>query len=98
MRQFSSTRRKSGAFFTVLLLAAFTVQLAPAVARAADPVQIMPADPLPAFTQTKGTPAPQTQIVPVTGNSDFTQALQITTTTSPSSAGLDGEYEIALGA
>ncbi|WP_329140258.1 endo-1,4-beta-xylanase [Streptomyces sp. NBC_01476] len=98
MRQFSSIRRKSGAFLTVLLLATFTVQLAPHTARAADPVQIMPADALPAFTQTKGSPAPQTQIVPVTGNSNFTQALQITTTASPKSAGLDGEYEYALGA
>jgi GH35 family endo-1,4-beta-xylanase len=74
------------------------VQITPHPARAADPVQIMPADPLPAFTQTKGSPAPQTQTVPVAGNTNFTQALQITTTASPKSAGLDGEYEYALGA
>ncbi|GAA4244666.1 hypothetical protein GCM10022255_008600 [Dactylosporangium darangshiense] len=58
----------------------------------------MPPAPLTAFTQVKGDPPPQHQIVPVAGNPDFSEALQITTTTAPSSAGLDGEYEIALGA
>ncbi|SFD97794.1 Endo-1,4-beta-xylanase, GH35 family [Actinacidiphila alni] len=97
MRHFGLPK-KTGVCVATLLLAAFTVQFAPTAARAADPVQILPADPLPAFTQTKGSPAPQTQIVPVTGSSDFSRALQITTTAAPTSAGLDGEYEYALGA
>ncbi|MEV6109568.1 endo-1,4-beta-xylanase [Streptomyces sp. NPDC051940] len=101
MRHFRIPRRKPVSIFAVLLLAAVGLQAAPpsaAKAKAADTVEIMPADPLPAFNQLKGTPAPQTQIVPVSGNSNFSQALQITTTAGPVSAGLDGEYEIALGA
>src|ERR1700754_1811848 len=66
-------------------------------AQAAAPAEIMPADPLAGFTQFKGDPSPQTQIVPV-AHSDFTEALQITTTATPASSGLDGEYEIAIGA
>src|ERR1700754_4015850 len=66
-------------------------------ASAAAPVEVMPANPLAAFNQFKGDPAPQAQILPVS-HTDFTEALQITTTSAPTSAGLDGEYEIALGA
>ncbi|WP_020578113.1 endo-1,4-beta-xylanase [Actinopolymorpha alba] len=58
----------------------------------------MPADSLAAFDQLKGSPAPQTEIVQVTGNPNFDRALQVSVTGSPASAGLDGEYEIALGA
>ncbi|GHJ41350.1 endo-1,4-beta-xylanase [Streptomyces sp. TS71-3] len=58
----------------------------------------MPADPLAAFTEFKGAPAPTAQVVPVSGNPDFDRALQIRTTASPSSTGLDGEYQMTLGA
>ncbi|MEV0713156.1 endo-1,4-beta-xylanase [Asanoa sp. NPDC050611] len=66
-------------------------------ARAAAPVEVMPAHPLTAFNQFKGDPAPRVEILPVS-HTDFAEALQITTTTAPTSTGLDGEYEIALGA
>ena len=86
------------ALLAALVLAAFCLQAAPAARAAADPVEIMGSDPLAGFTETKGDPAPQYQVVPVSGSADFTEALQVTTTAAPKSAGLDGEYEITLGA
>ncbi|MGW3956420.1 endo-1,4-beta-xylanase [Streptomyces sp. NPDC004752] len=86
-------------FLAALFLTLFCLQTVPgAVRAAADPVEIMGADPLAGFTEVKGDPAPQYQTVDVTGGAGFTQALQITTTGGPKSAGLDGEYEITLGA
>ncbi|MER5915384.1 endo-1,4-beta-xylanase [Streptomyces sp. NPDC001982] len=86
-------------FLAALFLTVFSLQTVPGAARAsADPVEIMGSDPLTAFTETKGDPAPQYQVVPVSGSSDFAEALQVTTTSAPKSAGLDGEYEITLGA
>src|SRR6266498_1353763 len=82
-------------FLAVLVLAALCLQATPA---AAAPTEIMGADPLAGFTEVKGTPAPQYQVLDVSGNPNFTKALQITTTASPNSAGLDGEYEFTLGA
>ena len=87
----------AAAAVAAVVLGSLLVAAGPAQAAAA-PVEIMPAAPLAAFTQTKGDPPPQAQVVPVTGNPDITQALQITTTSGPRSSGLDGEYEIALGA
>ncbi|MET7403256.1 endo-1,4-beta-xylanase [Dactylosporangium sp. NPDC005572] len=81
-----------------IVLGAAAVLTTAVPAHAAPPAEILPAAPLTAFTQVKGDPPPQHQIVPVTGNPNFTEALQITTTAAPNSAGLDGEYEIALGA
>jgi GH35 family endo-1,4-beta-xylanase len=108
MKRFLSLERRSDTAVTparraLAVTVASTVLASVAVlaagpARAAAPVEIMPAAPLTAFNQPKGDPPPQTQIVPIDGNPDFTEALQITTTTAPSSAGLDGEYEITLGA
>ncbi|WP_432825076.1 endo-1,4-beta-xylanase [Dactylosporangium sp. CA-092794] len=82
----------------VAVLVGAAAVLAADPAHAAPPAEIMPADPLTAFTQVKGDTPPTTQLVPITGNPDFSQALQVTTTAAPHSAGLDGEYEIALGA
>jgi GH35 family endo-1,4-beta-xylanase len=79
----------------VLVLAALCLQVTPA---AAEPTEIMGPDPLAAFTEAKGSPAPQAQVVDVAGNPNFSKALQVTTTSAPRSAGLDGEYEITLGA
>jgi GH35 family endo-1,4-beta-xylanase len=87
-------------FLTTLLIGAVCLQAVPGATAAratADPVEIMGADPLAGFTETKGDPAPQYQVVPVSGSSGLTKALQITTTSAPKSAGLDGEYEITLG-
>lgn len=78
--------------------AAAGLVVAGARSAAAEPVEIMPGDPLEAFNQFKGDPAPQAEIVAVSGNPEFDRALQITTTASPASAGLDGEYEFTLGA
>lgn len=58
----------------------------------------MPSDPLAAFTEVKGTPAPTAKEVAITDNPQFDQALQITTTASPTGQGLSGEYEMTLGA
>jgi endo-1,4-beta-xylanase len=91
--------RKPLSFLTTLFIAAVCLQAVPGAARAtAGPVEIMGADPLAGFTEIKGDPAPQYQVVSVSGSSGFTKALQITTTSAPKSAGLDGEYEITLGA
>ncbi|MFJ9033100.1 endo-1,4-beta-xylanase [Streptomyces sp. NPDC102274] len=86
-------------FLAALFLTVFCLQSVPgADTAAADPVEIMGSDPLTGFTEVKGDPAPQHEIVPVSGSPDFAQALQIATTSAPKSAGLDGEYEITLGA
>src|SRR5262249_16222840 len=61
------------------------------------PFDVLPADPLSAFTEPTGTP-PQTQIVDVTGNDNVDKALQIAVTSDPTSAGYEGEYSIGLGA
>lgn len=84
-------------FLAVLGLTALCLQAFPGAASAA-PAEIMGPDPLAGFTELKGTPPPQSQIIDVSGNPNFTKALQITTTSAPQSAGLDGEYEITLGA
>ncbi|MGW1346956.1 endo-1,4-beta-xylanase [Kribbella sp. NPDC002412] len=42
-------------------------------------------------------PADSTQQVPITGNPNFTKALEVTVPNAPQSPGLDGEYEITLG-
>jgi GH35 family endo-1,4-beta-xylanase len=90
-------RALAGALAGVVLASAVAVAVA-GPARAAAPFEVMPAAPLTAFTQTKGDPAPQAQVVAVAGNPDLAEALQIAVTTSPASTGLDGEYEITLGA
>lgn len=83
-------------FLAVLVLTALTLQTTPA---AAAQTELLGPDPLAGLTEVKGNPTPpQYQTVPVTGNPNFTKAVQITTTTAPASAGLDGEYEITLGA
>lgn len=84
-------------FLAVLALTAICLQAFPSAASAA-PTEIMGPDPLAGFTEVKGTPLPQYRVVDVSGNPDVTKALQITTTAGPRSAGLDGEYEITLGA
>ena len=89
------SRARSALVGLVLVAAGIPVLGSPA--RAAGPQQVMPADPLPAFTEAKGSPAPQPTVVDVTGNPNFTQALQVAVTGSPTSPGLDGEYSISLG-
>ncbi|HEX6681758.1 MAG TPA: endo-1,4-beta-xylanase [Candidatus Limnocylindrales bacterium] len=91
-----ASRRLLSAGAAITLLGTAAVLIA-GPARAAAPFEVMPAAPLPAFTQLKGNPPPQAQVVAAT-HPDFDQALQITTTSSPASSGLDGEYEIAIGA
>ncbi|GAB3433788.1 endo-1,4-beta-xylanase [Flindersiella endophytica] len=78
-------------------IVAAALQVPAQPARAAAPFDVLPADPLAAFTNLKGNPAPQTQVVDISGNPNFSKALQITTTASPQSQGLDGEYEFTAG-
>ncbi|GIH14052.1 endo-1,4-beta-xylanase [Rugosimonospora africana] len=89
-------RRALGAALAVLATAAVGAFAAPAHADPA-PFAVLPANPLTTFTEFKSLPTSATQIVPVTGNANFTQALQIAVPNGPTSAGLDGEYEITLG-
>lgn len=94
----SARTRKAAAILSALFLAALGIQAVHGAARAtADQAEILGPDPLAAFTETKGDPAPQYQVLPVKDSPDFSKALQITTTAAPKSAGLDGEYEMTLG-
>jgi GH35 family endo-1,4-beta-xylanase len=80
------------------VLAALALQLPSSAAQAdATPFEALPADPLANFTEFKSLPADATQRVPVSGNPNFTEALQIDVPNGPQSPGLDGEYEITLG-
>jgi GH35 family endo-1,4-beta-xylanase len=80
------------------VLTAVAVQVFALPAHAdATPFPVLPADPLSTFTEFKSLPTTATQIVPVSGNATFTQALQIAVPNGPQSTGLDGEYEITLG-
>jgi GH35 family endo-1,4-beta-xylanase len=80
----------------VVAALALQVFALPAHADAA-PFPVLPADPLATFTEFKSLPTTATQLAPVTGNTNFTQALQIAVPNGPVSTGLDGEYEITLG-
>ncbi|TDO44323.1 GH35 family endo-1,4-beta-xylanase [Kribbella sp. VKM Ac-2527] len=101
MRPFSrlSTRpkpiRRTAVCTALAVLAALLTQL-PARADAT-PFEVLPADPLANFTQFKNLPTDSTELVPITGNPDFTEALEVTVPNGPQSPGLDGEYEITLG-
>jgi hypothetical protein len=87
--------RKLATGATLALLAAVAIQ---STAHAdATPYEVLPADPLAQFNEFKSLPADATQQVPITGNSNFNKALEITVPNAPQSPGLDGEYEISLG-
>ncbi|WP_328520903.1 endo-1,4-beta-xylanase [Kribbella sp. NBC_00359] len=87
--------RKLATGATLAVLAAMAIQHA---ARAdAAPFEVLPTDPVANFTEFKSLPADATHQVPITGNPDFTKALEIAVPNAPQSPGLDGEYEITLG-
>jgi endo-1,4-beta-xylanase len=89
--------RKSGVPLSFLLLATLASQAVPNEAHAAAPFEVLAADPLASFNEAKGSPAPTAKTVAITDNANFDKALQITTTASPKSQGLDGEFEMTLG-
>ncbi|GAA5199160.1 hypothetical protein GCM10023322_74110 [Rugosimonospora acidiphila] len=98
MRRSFSRGRRSACAAVLAVLAATALQAfsLPAHADAA-PFPVLPPDPLTTFTEFKSLPTSAAQIVPVTGEADFTQALQIAVPNGPTSTGLDGEFEITLG-
>ena len=87
--------RKLATGATLAVLAAMAIQ--PAARADAAPFEVLPTDPVANFTEFKSLPADATQQVPITGNPDFTKALEIAVPNAPQSPGLDGEYEITLG-
>ncbi|WP_020575093.1 endo-1,4-beta-xylanase [Actinopolymorpha alba] len=97
-RRTARQARRSGLLATLLLVAVTALQAATPSAAADEPVEVMPANSLAAFTEVKGDPAPITEIVPISGNPTIDRALRINVTGSPRSGGLDGEYEITLAA
>ncbi|MGW7686381.1 endo-1,4-beta-xylanase [Kribbella sp. NPDC054772] len=87
--------RKLATGVTVALLAAIAVQ--PTARAEAAPFEVLPSDAVANFTEFKSLPADATTQVPITGNPNFTKALQVAVPNGPQSPGLDGEYEITLG-
>lgn len=80
----------------VLALVA-TVAIQPVAHADATPFEVLPTDAVANFTEFKSLPADSTRQVGITGNPDFTKALEIAVPNGPQSPGLDGEYEISLG-
>ncbi|MEI8408947.1 MULTISPECIES: endo-1,4-beta-xylanase [unclassified Kribbella] len=80
-----------------ILAVVAAVAIQPIAQADATPFEVLPSAPLANFTQFKNLPTDSTQLVPVSGNPNFTQALEVTVPNGPQSPGLDGEYEITLG-
>ncbi|WP_238152658.1 endo-1,4-beta-xylanase [Kribbella speibonae] len=90
-------RKLATGVIVALVAAVAVVAIQPAARADAAPVEVLPPDAVANFTEFKSLPADATQQVPITGNPNFTKALQIAVPNGPQSPGLDGEYEITLG-
>ncbi|WP_238163209.1 endo-1,4-beta-xylanase [Kribbella capetownensis] len=81
----------------VVLAVVAAVAVQPVAQADAAPFEVLPSDPLANFNEFKSLPTDATQQIPITGNPNFTKALEINVPNGPQSPGLDGEYEITLG-
>ncbi len=99
MRPFPRSRptRRTAVCAALALLAAVAIQIQQPAQADAAPFEVLPADPVANFSEFKNLPADSTQQVTITGNPNFTKALEVTVPNGPQSPGLDGEYEITLG-
>ncbi len=99
MRPFPRSRptRRTAVCAALALLAAVAIQIQQPAQADAAPFEVLPADPVATFSEFKNLPADSTQQVTITGNPNFTKALEVTVPDGPQSPGLDGEYEITLG-
>ena len=99
MRPFPRSRptRRTAVCAALALLAAVAIQIQQPAQADAAPFEVLPADPVATFSEFKNLPADSTQQVTITGNPNFTKALEVTVPNGPQSPGLDGEYEITLG-